>query len=113
MGALVLVGRGSSWHQGHPAQPAITQLLLLFPPHHQQRESSAQHHCYQCWDMLSETQCSVWPPQMGGAGRQEHFWTSYPESVVGHWSRLSREVAESPSLEVFKKCGDVALRDVV
>ena len=31
-------------------------------------------------------------------------------SESGHWQRLLRE---SPYLEVFKQCGDVALRDVV
>jgi len=29
------------------------------------------------------------------------------------WHRLPREVVESPSLEVFKKRGDVALSDTV
>ena len=28
-------------------------------------------------------------------------------------AQLSREVVQSPSLEVFRNCGDVALRDVV
>jgi len=35
------------------------------------------------------------------------------ERAVMHWHRLLREVVESPSMEMFKKCGDVALRDVV
>ena len=33
--------------------------------------------------------------------------------VVKHWNRLHRELVESQSLEMLKKHGDVALRDMV
>mgnify|MGYP001855906276 CR=1 FL=1 len=41
---------------------------------------------------------------------RKHFFS---ERVVRQWHRLLREVMGSPSLEVFRSHGDVALRDVV
>ncbi|KAK4831751.1 hypothetical protein QYF61_018949 [Mycteria americana] len=37
----------------------------------------------------------------------------FTKRVVKHWKRLPREVFESPSLEVFKRHVDAALRDIV
>ena len=37
----------------------------------------------------------------------------YSQKVVMHWNRLPTDVVESPSLKVYKKHGDMAVRDMV
>lgn len=50
-------------------------------------------------------------PQCARAGRGSS--SAHCKRVVLHWHGLHREMAESPSLEMFRKCKDLALRHMV
>jgi len=56
----------------------------------------------------------LWQFLMALCARLDIWKRFFSKITVRHWNRLHGEVAGSPpSLEVFKNCLDVALRDVV
>ena len=59
--------------------------------------------------------------RMSGNVLRLHWWrfrldirnNFFSKRVVRHCNRVPKEVVESPFLEVFKKCVDMALQDMV
>lgn len=54
-----------------------------------------------------------WPQVASGRFRLGIRKNFFMEKEVRHWNVLPGEVVESPSMAVFKRHEDVALRDVV
>ena len=54
-----------------------------------------------------------WPQVASGEVQVGYLEEFLLRTVVRHWHRLPGEVVQSPSMELFKSHGDVALRDVV
>ena len=52
------------------------------------------------------------PQDESSFASQWHFSKMLSDKIK-HWNRLPREVVESPSLEIFKECVGVVLRDMV
>lgn len=48
-----------------------------------------------------------------GRIRSDIMKNFFSEGVIKHWNRMSRDMVKSSSLEGFKKCVDMAVKDMV
>lgn len=65
------------------------------------------------WSQITNCRIRKWPQVAPARFRLAFSKSFFSESPVKHRNSLPRKVVGSPSLDVFKRCEDVAVRDMV